>query len=70
MNRKFNNMSMNRKNHIFVQKKEDDIKRIKEDTKPAFSPKINVKAKEMEFLKSLTKSQRQKENLKRCDMMF
>ena len=51
-------MSMNRKNHIFVQKKEDDIKRIKEDTKPAFSPKINVKAKEMEFLKSLTKSQR------------
>lgn len=65
INRKFHNMSVNRKQFLFTHRKAERLDRVYEETTPAFSPRINAKSKALDRSET-----RQDRSRKRTDQMY
>lgn len=48
INRKFHNMSVNRKGFLHIQRKAENKDRVIDEITPAFSPRINNKSKQLD----------------------
>jgi RNA-binding protein YlmH len=48
INKKFLNLSLTRKERLFITRKKDNIQRVEKEIQPFFSPKINPRSRDLD----------------------